>query len=80
MQQEIIKFVAGTTYAIRSIGDHNCIFSEKIVKRTEKTVTTESGKMLRISMRENVETVRPEGTYSMAPTLYANRPARAGEG
>ena len=36
-------FETGKTYQARSIGDHNCIFTFKVIKRTEKTITIFSG-------------------------------------
>ena len=63
------KFEANKTYTTRSICDSNCIISVTIAKRTAKTVTTTEGKRFRIKVWNGVETFKPWGTYSMAPTL-----------
>lgn len=67
----IKQFQVGKTYSTRSIGDQNCVFSITVIKRTEKTVTTSEGKLLRIQVDDDIEKVRPLGTYSMAPTIRA---------
>lgn len=66
------KFESGKTYTTRSICDHNCIFSITVAKRTAKTITTTEGKTLRLSVYNDQETVKPEGSYSMAPIIRAN--------
>lgn len=68
-------FEPGKTYFTRSICDYNCIFSETIVSRTAKTVKTESGKTLRVSTKydSTQEQIWPEGKYSMAPVIGADR-------
>lgn len=68
-------FATGTTYATRSIGDADCIITLTVAKRTAKTITTDAGKVLRIFMYDNVERVKPWGSYSMAPTISADRQA-----
>jgi hypothetical protein len=68
------KFVTGKTYTTRSVCDHDCIVSIKIIKRTEKTLTTEvrgEQKTLRIGIYEGAEFVKPWGSYSMAPIVKA---------
>lgn len=70
------KFEAGKTYKTRSIVNSECIISATISKRTEKTVTAvvdglPSAKTLRITVIDGVETFRPWGSYSMAPTIRA---------
>ena len=67
---EPLKFAVGQTYYTRSIGDHNCIFTITIAKRTEKTVTTTKGKLYRPKVRTNwkgnkVESISA-GNWSMA--------------
>ena len=68
-------FEVGKTYTTRSIGDHDCIISVTIEKRTAKTV---SGKVhgelktFRIGLYEGAEFFRPWGSYSMAPTISAD--------
>jgi hypothetical protein len=69
-------FQVGQTYATRSIGDHECIFSFKILARTAKTVTTEvHGKVVKrgLSMWDGVETFKPFGTYSMCAIIRADK-------
>ena len=68
------KFETGKTYATRSICDHECIFSHKILKRTPKTVTIKvHGNVVRrgIEIYEGEETIYPYGRYSMSPILRA---------
>lgn len=71
------KFKAGECYYTRSICDHECIFAYQVVKRTAKTVTLldTSGKETRrkVYLYDGVEQVSPEGDYSMAPVLGADR-------
>jgi hypothetical protein len=69
-EQEVIRFEVGKTYSTRSIGDHNCIYSITIAKRTAKTVTTTECKIYRPRLRTNhegqtVETISG-GNYSFA--------------
>ena len=73
------RFEEGKRYEMRSICDHECIWSYTVKARTAQTVTLidEKGKELKcriikaISEMDNREAVRPLGTYSMAPTLRA---------
>ncbi|MFG6535680.1 hypothetical protein ACGYK5_17785 [Sulfitobacter sp. 1A16787] len=67
------RFEAGKTYTTRSVGDHNCIISVTVVRRTAKTIITDEGKRLRVSpgWRGEAETVKPWGTYSMCPVVSA---------
>jgi|SRR5215831_4126776 len=76
----MIKFEVGKTYATRSICDYDCIFSFTILARTAKTVTVEvHGKRVKrgLSAWGNAERFKPFGSYSMAPTIAADRPATA---
>ncbi len=66
-------FEAGKSYATRSICDSNCIVRVTVAKRTAKTITTDSGKTLRISEWQGVEQVKPWGSYSMAPIVGADQ-------
>jgi hypothetical protein len=68
---ELNTFKVGNTYSCRSICDHNCIFTITVAKRTAKTITTTEGKTLRINIWGGDETVKPEGSYSMAPIIHA---------
>lgn len=65
------KFQVGQTYTTRSACDYNCIFSITVAARTAKTIKTADGKTLRIAEYEGRETVKPEGSYSMAPVIRA---------
>ena len=66
------QFTVGKAYKTRSICDADCIISLTVAKRTAKTITTEKGKTLRVSLLDGIERVRPWGTYSMAPTISAD--------
>lgn len=68
--QDVLRFKVGKTYNTRSIGDHNCIYSITIAKRTAKTIKTTEGRTFRPKVRTNhegrmVETVN-DGNYSFA--------------
>lgn len=82
------KFEVGKTYETRSPGDHNCVISARIVKRTDKTVTfvefsrhfpgrDEAPKVARVREWEGVERFDPWGRYSMSPTMAADRAVQA---
>lgn len=67
------KFEIGKEYFDRSACNHDCIFTIKIIKRTEKTVTFErNGKTRRAKLffDEHGEYIIPE-RYSMAPVFRA---------
>lgn len=70
------KFEAGKTYTTRSICNHDCVIEIRVIKRTAKTIVADTGEMrgvkrLRITEHDGVETVKPWGSYSMAPTIAA---------
>jgi hypothetical protein len=65
-------FQAGRQYQARSIGDHNCISSLTVARRTAKTITTAKGKTYRVSVYRDEEQVFPDGHYSMAQIIGAN--------
>ncbi len=67
----VATFTTGKTYTGRSACDHNCIFSLTVAKRTAKTITTTSGKTLRVGLYDGAEFVKPMGSYSMAPIIAA---------
>jgi DNA repair protein RadC len=74
-------FTVGTTYYTRSICDHNCIYAYTVVKRTAKFITIqEEGesrtKRVGVSLFNGIETAMPEGRYSMAPSINAQRTER----
>ena len=73
------RFEVGKIYSVRSIGNNDCIWSYEVVTRTAYTITLKDKhgevKRCRISKKFseycNVETVLPEGNYSMCPILRA---------
>lgn len=65
------KFEAKKTYTTRSICDADMVISVTIASRTAKTVTDTNGKRFSIKERDGVETIKPWGSYSMAPTIRA---------
>ena len=74
----MIKFEIGKTYSMRSICDHNCIWTYTVTGRTASTITITDGKQSktcrinkRISAWDGRETIYPLGRYSMAPSLGA---------
>lgn len=74
----IIKFEPGKTYVGRSICDSECIYRMFVRGRTEKTITVQmdgkAPKVLRPRLYRDVETVQPNGRYSMALVISADRP------
>lgn len=70
-------FQPGQTVSCRSLGDSNCVWTFTIVKRTAKFVTLEDseGKTWRVGVyvSDGVERAKPFGTYSMCPTISADR-------
>ena len=72
----ITRFEIGETYACRSNCDWDCIFSARVVARTEKTVTfDEDGRRYtrRPHLWRDVESVYPHGQFSMCPVFSADR-------
>lgn len=70
------SFKVGLTYAARSPGDYNCIFTFPVLARSAKSITIRAhGKEVRrgITARDGVETVAPLGRYSMSPILCADK-------
>ena len=72
------KFEIGKTYSMRSVCDHNCVWSYKVLSRTTSTITITDGKEIKkcrinkqYSEYRNAETVFPLGRYSMCPMLSA---------
>lgn len=72
------KFEIGKTYSMRSVCDHNCVWSYKVLSRTASTITITDGKETKkcrinkqYSEYRNAETVFPLGRYSMCPILSA---------
>lgn len=79
-------FELNTRYSMKSPCDANCIWTYQVVKRTAKTVKlvrvshsgepTNDQKSCRVSVWNGVEQVKPLGSYSMAPILTAEHPAK----
>lgn len=72
------QFEIGKTYSMRSVGDHDCVWSYKVTARTAKTVTLNDGdKVIKcriisgLSECRRAESVYPLGKYSMSPILSA---------
>lgn len=72
-------FEVGKTYTMRSIGDHDCVWTYTVVKRTAKTITISDGqetKTCRVNAKtseiRNAESIYPLGRYSMSPVLSAD--------
>ena len=73
------QFEIGHTYTMRSICDHNCIWSYTVTGRPAQPVTITDGKESKrcriikaVSQYRNAETIYPLGQYSMAPSLCAD--------
>jgi hypothetical protein len=78
----MVKFEAGKTYWTRSIGDHDCVFTIKVLRRTERTIfirDTRGERALRVNAFAGVEQVKPFGTYSMCPIIRADKVSHAAE-
>lgn len=71
-------FEVGASYEARSACDHNCVWSFEVVKRTAKFVTLveSNGETMRVGVHEfnDAEWALPFGSFSMAPTISADRP------
>lgn len=70
----MVKFNNNTNYYTRSIGDHNCVFTIKVISRTEKSAKIidfyGNERRAKIYSDENSEYIQPEH-YSMAPLFRA---------
>lgn len=80
------KFEIGKTYSMRSICDHECVWTYTVIKRTAQTVTITDGneiKRFRINKQtseyRNAETIYPLGRYSMCPSLSADNEVQVKE-
>lgn len=69
----MIKFQPGQTYYTRSVADYDTIVCVTVAKRTTKTIVTAAGDRLRINVWNDVEQVKPWGSFSMAPIVSADR-------
>ena len=72
----MITFKANTEISARSICDHNCIFTAKIIKRTAKTVTIQQVDkkaigIYHIKEYNDTEYIMPLGRFSMSPSSRA---------
>ena len=72
-----IDDVKEKTYYTRSICNHDCIFSVKVIKRTAKTVVVlkdgeEKRCKIGLSWNGKEETITPWGVYSMCPVIGAS--------
>ena len=71
------KFEEGKIYKHHYITDRDTEVFYKVIKRTAKTITIENqgtGEVIkgkRVKEWDGTEIIKPEGTYSMAPTLRA---------
>lgn len=70
-------FEVGDVISCRSAGDHECVFTFTVLRRTAKFVTLGyQDRTYRVGIRINdnggVEYCHPFGTYSMAATLRAD--------
>jgi hypothetical protein len=70
--ESIMKFEVGKTYFCTSICDQNCKWEYTITKRTTSSVWL-GEKRAKINITDNSEYVFPQGRYSMAPVLRAER-------
>lgn len=72
-EEQNTNFVVGGVYETVSICNSDCIFSYKVEKVTEKTVTIKNkfGKTKRCKIHKNgnVPFIFPEGKYSMCPVI-----------
>lgn len=81
----IKKFKVGKKYLMRSACNQDCVWTYKVISRTEETVVLQqlnkdgkpTGDKARFRINKKLteylgaESVKPLGTYSMAPTLKA---------
>ena len=72
------KFEIGKTYSMRSVCDHDCVWTYTVTARTAQTITISDDKksqkcriIKRLSEYRNAESVYPLGQYSMCPILSA---------
>ena len=72
------KFEIGKVYKMKSVCNHDAVWSYTVIARTAQTITITDGKetlklrvIKKVSEYRNAETVFPLGQYSMAPMLSA---------
>lgn len=72
------QFETGKTYTMRFIGDSDLKVPVEILKRTKKFVTikisNEAPVRVGVYEYDGSEKARPYGTYSMCPSISADRP------
>lgn len=75
----MVKFTNNTNYYTRSIGDHNCVFTIKVISRTEKSAKIidfyGNERRAKIYSDNGTEHIQPEH-YSMAPLFRAENTKR----
>ncbi len=70
------QFEAGKMYKGRSIGDADCIIVIDVLSRTRCTIKAKTARgvqTFRVGLHNNIEYVKPWGSYSMAPHVFADR-------
>jgi len=72
-------FEVGTTYMARSICDYDCIYTFTVERRSAKCIWIKDtfGKVKKRGVRtapDGIEWCLPLGSFSMAPSLQADRP------
>ena len=77
-EQTTLSFEVGRTYSTSAAGDHNLIYSYKVISRTAKTVTLADDfghtSRRKIQYHNNgVETVYHDGLYSFCPVLTPDK-------
>lgn len=72
MTTPVKQFQVGKQYTGRFACDSEQKLQIVVARRTAKTLTTWSGKLLRIGVHNDEEFVRPLGNYSMAPIIRAS--------
>jgi hypothetical protein len=76
-------FQPGTVYSTRSICNYDCVFSYRIIRRTDKSVwvcpvrngedvTDETKRRSIMKYDGQPERIYPQGQFSMAPSLTAD--------
>lgn len=75
-------FQVNQTYQCRSLCNYDCVWTYKVIKRTPSTITikdmsSKAVKTCRVSKKSSehfgCEIIHPLGSYSMAPSLWADR-------
>lgn len=75
----IKTFEVGKTYATRSACDYECVFAFTVLARSAKQITIEDkhGNVSKrgVQLWDDAEMCFPQGRYSMAPVIRADREA-----